>query len=131
VNVHRASQLAQHERHDGAQAKRLLGDRFGVTVIHAGEALLAQSRELVGMVKQATERPCERGGGRAVGEQGEQFVANLLLVHRLPTLLVRALEHREDVVRLFSLGGGATQANLVDHGVLDGPHHTPQPCAVR
>ena len=58
-----------------------------------------QPRELVGMAHQPLDRPGHRGRGRLVAgqQQRHELVAQLAVGHRLPVLVARLQQQREDV----------------------------------
>src|ERR1700733_868807 len=123
AELHRREQLAHDQRYYWAQAQRLLYDCFCVGVVLAVQYLLLRARELVGMAQQALERPGQRGRGGAVGEQRDQFVAQLRLAERRATPRVRALEHREDVLAVLCAGRRAAAADLCEDICFDWRHH--------
>ncbi len=118
---HRLQQPADHHRHRRAEPQRLLDHRVEIGGPVAVGDLGLDPGQLLGMAQQPLEDPRQRGRGRAVGQQGQQFVAQFAVAHRLAVVVAGVGQHRDDV--LAPVGAfGAAPVDLVEDRLLDRPH---------
>ncbi len=118
----RRLQQAPHDDRDRRpQAQGLLDHRVEVGLALAGQQFVLQAGQLLGVAQEALEDPGQRARGGAVGEQGEQFVAQLFLAQRGAVLVARLDQDRDGVLAAV-LAFGAAALGLGQHLRFDRRH---------